>query len=35
MEHVGKVITSELRFRIVTYLIDKQGDVSFQGLDKL
>jgi hypothetical protein len=35
MEHITKVIADELGFRIVTYLIDKQGDVSFQGLDKL
>lgn len=35
MTHVVDVIVNELAFRLVTYSIDKQGRVSFQGLDIL
>jgi hypothetical protein len=35
MEHIAEVISNELKFRIVTYLIDKQGSVYFQDLDSL
>lgn len=35
MEHIVKVIANELKFRMVTYIIDKRGCVSFQDLDIL
>jgi hypothetical protein len=33
IEHIRKVITNELELRIVTYIIDQQGAVSFQNLN--
>ncbi|POZ85616.1 hypothetical protein C3743_03440 [Burkholderia contaminans] len=35
MKHIADVIANELKFRVATYSIDKQGNVSFHDLDLL